>query len=56
MKELCVEWRLALERYRLKYEFNRPTTTMTTTTTTSTDYGHPINRSYPDDVGEDKIG
>jgi len=51
MKELCAERRLALERYRLEYAFNPPPRA-----TTSTSYGHPINRSYPDDdVGEDKI-
>jgi len=47
MKELCVERRLALESYGLKYDFNRPT---------GTGYGHPINRSHPDDDSEDKIG
>ena len=52
MKELCAEQRLALERYRLEYAFNPPPRA-----STSTSYGHPINRSYPDDdVGEDKIG
>jgi len=52
MKELCAERRLALERYRLEYAFNPPPRT-----STSTSYGHPINRSYPDDdIGEDEIG
>jgi len=50
MKELCAERRLALERYRLEYAFNNREAS------TSTSYGHPANRSYPDDdVAEDKI-
>ena len=54
MKELCAERRLALERYRLEYAFNNPPPRGAST---STSYGHPINRSYPDDyVAEDEIG
>jgi len=52
MKELCAERCLALERYRLEYAaFNNPRAS------TSTYYGHPTNRSYPDDdVAKDEIG